>query len=80
MTRAEKAGLEAYPENRDYSTLADVMYDYNAGKRRIFIEGYEKGYEEAVKTACEFLQSCVGYVVNGQKCNYENFMKFIEEL
>ena len=28
---------------------------------------------------CEFMQSCEGYVVSGEKCNYENFMKFMEE-
>ena len=37
MTRAEKAGLEAYPENISYSTLYDTMKDYNTGKRKVFV-------------------------------------------
>lgn len=48
MTRAEKAGLKAYPENISYSTIADVMYDYNAEKRRVFIEGYEQGCKDTI--------------------------------
>ena len=57
MTRAEKAGLKAYPENKGYSTIADVMYDYNAEKRRVFVEGYEQGYKDAVEKACEWLRN-----------------------
>lgn len=41
MTRAEKAGYKAYPENVGYSTIGDTMYDYNAEKRRVFVEGYK---------------------------------------
>lgn len=46
MTRAEKAGLEAYPENIGYSAIGDTI-DCNAEKRRVFIEGYEQGYKES---------------------------------
>jgi hypothetical protein len=48
MTRAEKAGLKAYPENISYSTIGDTMYDYNAEKRRVFIEGYEQGCKDTI--------------------------------
>ena len=48
MTRAEKAGLKAYPENKGYSTIGDAMYDYNAEKRRVFIEGYEQGCKDTI--------------------------------
>ena len=48
MTRAEKAGLKAYPENISYSSVYDTMYDYNAEKRRIFVEGYEQGCKDTI--------------------------------
>lgn len=48
MTRAEKAGLKVYPENISYSTIGDTMYDYNAEKRRVFIEGYEQGCKDTI--------------------------------
>lgn len=56
MTRAEKAGLKAYPENISYSTIGDTMYDYNAEKRRVFVEGYEEGCKDAVNKACEWIE------------------------
>ena len=51
MTRAEKAGYKAYPENNGYSTIGNVMYDYNAEKRRVYIAGYEKVISNAWKDA-----------------------------
>lgn len=57
MTNAEKAGFEAYPENISYSTIGDVMYDYNAEKRRVYVAGYEQGYKDAINKACEYLQT-----------------------
>lgn len=48
MTRAEKAGLKAYPENISYSTLYNTMMDFNAEKRRVFIEGYERGCKDTI--------------------------------
>lgn len=44
-----------------------------------FEDGAEYGYKLAVEKACKFLEECGGYVVNGQKCNYDNFMKAMEE-
>ena len=35
--------------------------------------------EYMIDKFCEFMQSCEGYVVSGEKCNYDNFMKFMEE-
>lgn len=43
------------------------------------IDAYMLGYKDAIEKACEFMESCVGYVVNGEKCNYENFIKYMEE-
>lgn len=37
----------------------------------------EKEREYMINKFCEFMQSCEGYVVSGEKCNYDNFMKFI---
>lgn len=39
----------------------------------------EREREYMIDKFCEFMQSCEGYVVSGEKCNYENFMKFMEE-
>lgn len=43
------------------------------------LSAYRQGYADAVEKACKWLEECGGYVVNGQKCNYENFMKAMEE-
>lgn len=37
----------------------------------------EREREYMIDKFCEFMQSCEGYVVSGEKCNYENFMKFM---
>jgi len=39
----------------------------------------EREKEFMINKFCEFMQSCEGYVVSGEKCNYDNFMKFLEE-
>lgn len=41
--------------------------------------GWELGWQDAIDKVCEFMQSCEGYVVSGNKCNYENFIKYMEE-
>lgn len=80
MTRAEKAGYKAYPENIGYSTIGDTMYDYNAEKRRVYIEGYEQGY----KDACEWLRNnhadifiryIRGYEADDEIEIFKNFME-----
>lgn len=38
-------------------------------------DAYMAGYDKAVEKFCEWMQECEGYVVSGQKCNYENFIK-----
>ena len=42
-------------------------------------DAYKQGYKDAIDKVCEFMQSCEGYVVSGEKCNYENFIKYMEE-
>lgn len=85
MTRAEKAGLKAYPENISYSTIGDTMYDYNAEKRRVFIEGYEEGYKDAVRKACEWLKDnhadiFIRYIRGYEADNeIENFKKYMQD-
>ncbi len=39
MTELEKAAYVAYPKNISYSTIIDQMFDYNAEKRNIWIDG-----------------------------------------
>ena len=46
MTRAEKAGLEAFPENTQYSTVYDCRYDVAQIERRKFIRGYEQAEKD----------------------------------
>jgi len=40
---------------------------------------YKQGYNDAIDKFCKFMQSCEGYVVSGNKCNYDNFIKYMEE-
>ena len=42
-------------------------------------DAYKQGYKDAIDKVCEFMQSCEGYVVSGNKCNYDNFIKYMEE-
>lgn len=42
-------------------------------------DAYKQGYNDAIEKFCEFMQSCEGYVVSGNKCNYDNFIKYMEE-
>lgn len=85
MTRAEKAGLKAYPENISYSTIGDTMYDYNAEKRRVFIEGYEQGCKDAIEKALEWWKEELTYPSMSAEeiawidANIENFKKYMEE-
>ena len=41
--------------------------------------GWELGWQDAIDKFCKFMQSCEGYVVSGNKCNYDNFIKYMEE-
>jgi hypothetical protein len=85
MTKAEKAGLKAYPENISYSTIGDVMYDYNAEKRRVYVAGYEQGYKDAVNKACEWLKNnhveiFLRYLRgHDSEDEVEHFKKYMEE-
>lgn len=86
MTNAEKAGFEAYPENISYSTIGDVMYDYNAEKRRVYVAGYEQGYKDGIDKAYKWLSeqmfelhvelnACEEiYVADGQASSLEEFL------
>lgn len=42
-------------------------------------DAYKQGYNDAIDKFCKFMQSCEGYVVSGNKCNYDNFIKYMEE-
>lgn len=42
-------------------------------------DAYKQGYNDAIDKFCEFMQNCEGYVVSGNKCNYDNFIKYMEE-
>lgn len=59
MTRKqlkEKAALEAYPEKIMYSTLIEQNVDYNGRDRVIYKQGYDKGFEDALDKACEWIE------------------------
>lgn len=43
------------------------------------LDAYKQGYKDAIDKFCKFMQDCEGYVVSGNKCNYENFIKYMEE-
>ena len=42
-------------------------------------DAYEQGYKDAIDKFCLYMENCKGYVVNGSKCNYDSFIKFMEE-
>lgn len=39
------AAFEAFPENISHSTISDVMYDYNAEHRRIWLAGADWAFK-----------------------------------
>jgi len=56
MSLKEKRALEAYPENRKYNWNHGMEMDLNKDAR----EHYEKGYEQAIKDACEWIEeNCI---------------------
>ena len=56
-------------------TYADEYPDLYSVTRK----AVEREKEYMIDKFCKFMQSCEGYVVSGEKCNYDNFMKFLEE-
>ena len=57
------------------ATWADAHPDLYSVTRK----AVEREREYMIDKFCEFMQSCEGYVVCGEKCNYDNFIKFMEE-
>ena len=53
--------------------------DANPDLYSVTRKAVEREREYLIDKFCEFMQSCEGYVVSGEKCNYDNFMKFMEE-
>ena len=72
MTREERAYNYASKKNPSKFTVGEIAKHYD--------DGYADGYKDAIDKACEFMESCVGYVVSGEKCNYENFIKYMNNL
>ena len=83
----EQAALEAYPENKGYSTVIEKVVDYNYIKRKPYQDGLEKGWQMAVDKSCEWLKAYrqdtpdgTGYIagiVNDK--TIEDFKKAMEE-
>jgi len=40
---------------------------------------YKQGWKDAIEKFCLYMEKCNGYVVNGNKCNYDSFIKFMQE-
>ena len=59
----------------DGALWADEHHDLYSVTRK----AAKREREYMIDKFCEFMQSCEGYVVSGEKCNYDNFMKFMEE-
>ena len=57
MEDIEKASFIAYPKNISYSTIIDQMFDYNAEKRRIWIDGAKWEQKNLINKACEWLKA-----------------------
>lgn len=81
MTREEQIELASYNFTGEYHNTefhegvkwADEHPDFYSVTRKAI----EKEREYMIDKFCEFMQSCEGHVVGGEKCNYDNFMKFI---
>ena len=52
----EEAALKVYPPNISYSTISDQMYDYNAERRLIWIEGAKWGKRKTIDKSCDYLR------------------------
>ena len=52
----EEAAFKVYPPNISYSTISDQMYDYNAERRLIWIEGAKWGKQRIIYKACNYLK------------------------
>ena len=52
----EEAALKVYPPNISYSTISDQMYDYNAERRLIWIEGAKWGKHRTIDKSCDYLR------------------------
>lgn len=83
MTREEQIELASYNFTGEYHNTeflegakwADEHPDLYSVTRK----AAEREREYMIDKICEFMQSCEGYIVSGEKCNYNNFMKFLEE-
>ena len=69
MTKEERAYNYAASKKATKYTVGEIAKHYN--------DGYSDGYKDAIEKVCEFMQSCD--VVSGEKCNYDNFIKFMKK-
>lgn len=89
MTRyeeiAKKANELCNDPNNDFKSTEDLCImmaewaDEHPDLYRVTRKAAEREREYMINKFCKFMQSCEGYVVSGEKCNYDNFIKFMEE-
>lgn len=59
--------------------LQHLLFFLNTLEVKDVNDAYKQGYNDAIDKFCEFMQNCEGYVVSGTKCNYDNFIKYMEQ-
>ena len=71
---------QLYPKHQQKIFIDGVLWgDAHPDLYSVTRKAVERERKYIIDKFCEFMQSCEGYVVSGEKCNYDNFMKFMEE-
>jgi hypothetical protein len=82
MTREEQIieASQLYAKHQQKPFMDGALWaDANPNLYSVTRKAVEREREYLIGKFCEFMQSCEGYVVSGEKCNYDNFIKFMEE-
>ena len=82
MTREEQIikASQLYAKHQQKPFMDGARWaDANPNLYSVTRKAVEREREYLIGKFCEFMQSCERYVVSGEKCNYDNFMKFMEE-
>lgn len=78
--REEEYPCDTFEESTGYYNALDEIATFlNTLEVKDANDAYKQGYNDAIDKFCKFMQNCEGYVVSGNKCNYDNFIKYMEE-
>lgn len=80
--RAKIRALEVYPENMQYSTVYDCVYDLAQIERKKFLKVYELAEKETIERAIAWLKEHINdYIVKGRDIDlmFDDLKKALEE-